>query len=178
MNIEIRQTTGEDVHLLPAIEHSAGESFRDIPGLAWVADSDDMSTENHLEYVKKGTSWVAEADGLIVGFLCAEAAGKDLHIWEMAVGCEWQGHGIGRRLTLTAIEHASLHRFKSVTLTTFRDVPWNEPFYRSLGFEIIAGEKLDERLDEILRAEIQKGFPGSLRCAMRLMVTSDPGEDV
>jgi GNAT superfamily N-acetyltransferase len=171
---KIRLTEEEDVRLLPAIEHSAGESFRDLPELAWIADADDMSVEIHLKYVLKGTSWVAETDSLLVGFLCAEAVAQDLHVWEMAVRREWQGKGIGRQLMMAAIEHGRSRRYKSVTLTTFRGVPWNEPFYHSRGFEIIIAEELDAHLEEILRAEIHEGFPGSLRCAMRLMLASIP----
>jgi GNAT superfamily N-acetyltransferase len=128
-----------------------------------------MSTETHLTYVTKRTSWVAEVDDQVVGFLCAEPAARDLHIWELSVRREWQGRGIGRRLMKTVIEHAQHNKFLSVTLTTFREVPWNEPFYRSLGFEMIDREKMDSRLKKILDAEIQHGLPGDLRCAMQLL---------
>lgn len=167
----IRPTKVEDVHLLPEIEHSAGEKFRDLPDLAWIADGEDMPAKTHLKYVAKGTSWVAEAGDRIVGFVCAEPAASDLHIWELSVRQEWQGKGIGRQLMETTIEYARINRFRFVTLTTFQEVAWNGPFYRSLGFEEIDGEKLDVRLEKILQAEIQHGFPGSLRCAMRLLVT-------
>ncbi len=170
-NINIRLTKIEDISLLPDIEYSAGESFRDLPDLAWIADDDAMSVETHLKYVIKGTSWIAEADDQIVGFLCAESTAIDLHVWLLAVRREWQGKGIGRRLMKTVIEHAHRNEFISVTLTTFREVPWNEPFYRSLGFEMVDREKIDPRLQEILHAEIQHGLPGVLRCAMRLLVS-------
>jgi len=130
-----------------------------------------MSAETHLKYVLQGTSWVAEADSQIVGFLCAEAAERDFHIWELDVRREWQGNGIGRKLMKAAIEHAHNNEFNSVTLTTFIGVPWNEPFYHSLGFESIEKNKLDSRLKDVLRVEIQHGLPGNLRCAMRLSVS-------
>ncbi|SRR5258706_2123890 len=171
--MNIRPTRIEDIDLLPVIEDSAGESFRDIPNLAWIADDESMSVETHLHYVLQGTSWIAEADHLVIGFLCAESADTDLHVCELAVRREWQHHGIGRRLMKTAIEHARRNQFQAVTLATFREIPWNEPFYRSLGFEIIDQEKLNARLEQILHAEIQHGFPSSLRCAMRLLIATD-----
>ncbi len=177
LNMNIRPTKIEDIDLLPAIEDSAGESFRDIPDLAWIADDDAMSTETHLQYVLQGTSWVAEVDDQLIGFVCAESVDTDLHVCELAVRREWQHQGIGRRLMKTAIEHARRNQFQAVTLTTFREIPWNEPFYHSLGFEIIDQEKLDARLEQILHAEIQHGFPSSLRCAMRLLVSSIHEED-
>ena len=131
-----------------------------------------MSPEAHMKYVMSGTSWVAEADQQIVGFLCAEWVMSDLHVWEMAVRREWQGRGIGRQLMNAATDYAYHNRLKSVTLTTFRAVPWNEPFYRSLGFEVVAAESMGLRLAKILHNEIQHGFPDHLRCAMRLWISS------
>lgn len=129
-----------------------------------------MSPETHMKYVMSGTSWIAEVENQIVGFLCAEVAMGDLHVWEMAVRREWQGQGIGRKLMNAAIDHAYRNQLRSVTLTTFREVSWNEPFYRSLGFEIIHTEGIEPRLAGILQEEIQHGFPGHQRCAMRLWV--------
>jgi GNAT superfamily N-acetyltransferase len=170
INTYIRLTKIEDVDLLPDIELSAGESFRDLPDQAWIAEDDHMSVETHLKYVIRGTSWVALADDQRVGFLCAELVVRGLHVWELSVRREWQGKGIGRRLIETAMEHARRTTLRSVTLPTFRQVPWNEPFYRSLGFEIIDAQKLEPRLATILHAEIQHGFPSGLRCAMRLLL--------
>lgn len=171
INASIRLTTIEDVRLLPGVEYSAGERFRDIPHLAWIADDDVMTTETHLKSVKEGTSWVAEVDHQVVGFVCAESAAQDLHIWELAVRREWQAKGLGRKLMSTVLDHARRNRFKSVTLTTFREVPWNEPFYRSLGFEVLENEKMDSRLKQILADEVQHGIPGDLRCAMQFLIS-------
>lgn len=174
----IRLTKAEEVGLLPEIECSAGESFRDWPQLAWIADDEDMSPEAHLQYAQKGTSWVAEVDGRIVGFLCAEVLSGDLQVWELEVRPEWQGQGIGRRLMETAIEYARRHQLRWVTLTTFRQVPWNEPFYRRLGFEIIDTKDIDPRLARVLQQEAQHGLPADLRCAMRLVVLPAQEQDL
>jgi GNAT superfamily N-acetyltransferase len=131
-----------------------------------------MSADEHLQYVLEETSWVSEVEGQVTGFLCAHEMDRDLHIEELAVRHEYQGHGIGRRLLQTVVEYARRNGFRSVTLTTFREVLWNEPFYRSMGFEIIAAEKMDSWLKEILDAEIVRGFPADLRCAMRLWISS------
>ena len=160
----------EEVSLLPEIEQSAGEGFRDLPDLAWIADSGNMSAEMHLMYVKQRTSWVAEVESQIVGFLCAEIMERDLHVWEVSVRQEWQSKGIGQQLMETTIQYASDNQLRCVTLTTFREVPWNAPFYRSLGFKILDMSSLEPRLEKILQDEIQHGLPGDLRCAMQLIV--------
>jgi hypothetical protein len=65
------------------------------------------------------------------------------------------------------IEPARDLGLNALTLTTFRDVPWNAPFYARFGFETLAPGELDPRLEAILRAEIAHGIPGDRRCAMR-----------
>jgi hypothetical protein len=44
----IRLAEIRDAELLPGIERSAGERFRLIPELAWIADGDDLPVEHHL----------------------------------------------------------------------------------------------------------------------------------
>jgi len=60
--------------------------------------------------------------------------------------------------------------FARVTLTTFRDVPWNAPFYRRLGFEEIPAADLHPELREIMDEEATHGLDPTLRIAMRRSV--------
>lgn len=169
MTYSIRQTRADDVLLLGAIEDSAAALFRTIPELAWIADdAGGVSRVEHLTYVAAGTSWVAEEnEARVVGFLCAEPVADCLHIWEVAVLPHVQQRGMGRALVETAITFARARSLQSVTLTTFRSVPWNEHFYQKLGFETLGEINLNERLVAILDREIERGLPGAGRCAMR-----------
>ena len=67
-----------------------------------------------------------------------------------------------------AMAQARLDGLKAVTLTTFRQVGWNEPFYHSLGFRTLAIHELSARLAEILETEVLGGLPREARCAMAL----------
>jgi hypothetical protein len=54
-----------------------------------------------------------------------------------------------------------------VTLTTFRDVPWNAPYYQRLGFEVIQPTEWGPQLTDLVRVE-QSRIPGHHpRVAMR-----------
>jgi predicted N-acetyltransferase YhbS len=86
----------------------------------------------------------------------------------MSVSEAFQGHGIGRALLGAVIEWAVTHRFAALTLTTFHNVPWNAPFYRRIGFEVLGVSDLDEHLSALLRKEIEGGFAEGTPCAMRL----------
>lgn len=171
MEVVIRPTRAEDATHLPTIERTASFLFRTIPDLAWIADADDMPVKRHLEFVARGTSWVAEAaPGQIAAFLCAEATDEALHIWELSVAIDHQRKGIGSRLISHAIAFAREARLASVTLTTFRAIPWNEPAYQRIGFVTLQTDELDERLHAILDREAAAGLPRDRRCAMRLFL--------
>jgi N-acetylglutamate synthase-like GNAT family acetyltransferase len=89
----------------------------------------------------------------------------------VAVLTEHQGRGSGRRLIETARAHAELTGLSALKLTTFRDVPWNGPFYARLGFEMLSPSSLGNRLSAILANEAAGGLPRERRCAMRLNLT-------
>ena len=166
MKIIFRPTTAHDVASLPAIERAAGQRFRALPELAWLADGDVISVEQHRDYAEQGLSWLALAAGRPVGFLLAEAHASSLFIVELSVDLDWQGKGIGRQLIACAAEHARKKGLASLTLTTFRDVPWNAPFYARLGFERVTA--LTPELRQKREEEAAHGFAYETRCAMRL----------
>lgn len=166
----IRPTTAADIGVLPAVERSAAESFRQIPGLGWLVDGGVMPERRHAELAAAGTSWVAVAAGEPIGFLAAEVIGGELHIWELAVRQDQQGRGLGRALVQSAVDGAADRGLAAVTLTTFREVPWNQPFYEKIGFSTLSADATGERLAAILRSEVEQGLPGERRCAMRLVI--------
>lgn len=118
--------------------------------------------------IAAGTVWVAEdADGRLRGFLAAERADDELHIWEIDVLSQDQGRGFGRRLIEEARAYAESAALSALTLTTFRDVPWNAPLYARLGFEMLPTSSSGPRLDSIFEREAGLGLPRERRCAMR-----------
>ncbi|ETH87020.1 acetyltransferase, GNAT family [Bordetella pertussis STO1-CHOC-0018] len=77
------------------------------------------------------------------------------------------GGGIGGRLVRAAIDAAAAAGLPAITLTTFRDLPWNQPFYARLGFATLQADGLNVRLQAILAREASLGLPAARRCAMR-----------
>ena len=164
----IRRTTDADVPGLPAVERSAARAFATSPELSWIVDDDVLDEAQQRRFAAAGGSWVADIAGAPVGFICAELVGHEVHVWEIAVDEAYQQQGIGSRLMAhveAAARDAGAH---AVTLTTFRDVAWNGPFYASLGYEVIDPAAYSARLRRILELEAQAGIPGDRRCAMRL----------
>ena len=72
-----------------------------------------------------------------VGFVSVELVGGIPHIWQLAVDPDHGRRGLGRALMEAACDWARSEHFDAITLTTYRDVPWNGPFYESLGFVVL-----------------------------------------
>jgi GNAT superfamily N-acetyltransferase len=166
--IIIRAANDQDTPLLPDIERSSGEIFRQSPGLEWIADDTVQSQEQHRALIADGIALVAEVQGAgLAAFLNGEVAPDALHIWQITVHRDQQRQGIGRTLIEAAQQLAIDRGITALTLTTFRNVPWNEPYYRRLGFVTLDSVELNPRLEAILRSEGQAGMPIAQRCAMR-----------
>lgn len=169
--INIRPAKDRDASLLPEIERSSGEIFRQLPGLEWIADDKVQSEEQHRALIADGLAIVADVQGFgIAAFLNGELTPDALHIWQIAVHRDQQGHGIGRELIEAAQQVAADHGINALTLTTFREVPWNEPYYQRLGFVTLDDEDLGPRLRAVLNSEGQAGLPMEQRCAMRKLL--------
>ncbi|MEN3929937.1 GNAT family N-acetyltransferase [Microvirga sp. W0021] len=166
----IRKTEVGDAFYLPPVERSAGQVFKSIPELAFIADDQITDVAGHLAAIDAGKSWVAIniSDSSIIGFLVGEQIGADLYIGEFSVAAPWQGQGVGRALLKQVMLEAKREGFSRLTLTTFRDVLWNGPFYGKLGFVILSSENTDAYLRDTLRAEAEHGIPVEQRCAMAL----------
>ncbi|MBZ9957599.1 GNAT family N-acetyltransferase [Mesorhizobium sp. B2-4-2] len=165
----IRPARDDEAKELPDIEQSAGLAFRSIPDLAWIAEDGNMSVERHRALITEGTCWVAtDKRDRAIAFLSASVEDDALHILEFDVRFEWQGSGIGRALLETVIEESRRRGLATITLTTFRDVAWNVPFYRKFGFRVLEDARIDARLAGWLRQEAAHGMPVSRRCAMLL----------
>lgn len=159
----LRRAILADAERLPAVERSAAEAFRGhLHG--WIADDTVAEPAFHAPLIEAGTVWVAEIDGEITGFVSCQQVDVDLHVWELDVALPFQQRGLGRRLINCAIDHALEQGLEALTLTTFRDVPFNGPFYASVGFEIVA--QPTSRLAGLLDGEAARGMTD--RCAMRL----------
>lgn len=169
---EVRRGRLEEAAALPAIERSAAQAFLSIPELAWIADDDVLDVQAHRHFVETGGSWVALDTARIIGFGCAERVEADLHVWELAVSEQHQGRGAGTALMAAIEAHARRIGTRRLTLTTFRDVPWNEAFYQRLGYRVLTTTELDARLRYVLELEVRAGMPQARRCAMERRLTS------
>jgi predicted N-acetyltransferase YhbS len=104
----------------------------------------------------------------VVGFAMAQEQDECLHLAVMAVHPAHGGRGLGRKLVLAIVNEAVRRQRAGVTLTTFDDLPWNGPFYRSVGFRVLGDDELSPALRQVLAQEEKLGM--TTRVAMVRMV--------
>ena len=167
LSIQIREARSGDVEHLPEIERSAAQIFKQDKDWAWLADDDVQPTSLHQNYIQSRNSWVAVHDDIPVGFINGVEYNKTFHICELSVTEAWQSQGVGRAL-LNAVEQIMRDRgIATITLTTFKDVPWNAPFYEKQGYVTLEEGNLSIFLMDILDEEAEAGLDPHSRCAMQ-----------
>lgn len=128
--------TSEHPPLLPEIERSAASLFGDaVPAQLLETTTPEPVL---IAAQREGTLWVAVGpDDQPVGFARVEVEGTRAHLAELDVLPAHGRRGVGTTLVQAAERWALSNGFTELTLTTYRDFPWNEPFYAGLGFEVV-----------------------------------------
>ena len=163
--IRIRKAIEADVPLLDAVEQSAARVFENAK-VAYEVGSHTVAPELLTRLAQAGTLWVAADDNnKPVGFAACYPLDGFFYLHEISVAREQQGKGIGRRLMNVIEDYALDHNYPYIGLVTFRDVRWNGPFYKSLGYKEIAPD-LYSGLHNKFKDDIRHGHDPALRSVM------------
>ncbi|MEV0822596.1 GNAT family N-acetyltransferase [Nonomuraea rubra] len=100
------------------------------------------------------------------GFALVGWVDGNLHLEQLAVRPDRMRQGIGGRLMAAVLDHAAASGAPAVTLTTFRDVPWNAPWYERHGFSVLAEEAWGPELRALVRQERDLGIEVAPRVVM------------
>jgi GNAT superfamily N-acetyltransferase len=139
MPLTVRTAQPRDLPLLPEIESSSDTVFATVgieftPGPTVI---EQMGEDNRILVLGDpplGFAALAQVDGRS-------------HLEQISVHGSLIGQGFGRLLLQAAIDEAA----GDLTLITFRDVPWNGPWYARFGFT----ELPEQRWGRQLRAHWQ-----------------------
>src|SRR5262245_42823674 len=156
-----------DIGLLPAIELAAATL---LTGYAPDSVLKETTRQDVLEKAQRdGHLWVVLVDDDPVGFAHVEMIESNAaHLEEIDVRPEHGRLGLGTRLVMHVCEWAASAGYESVSLTTFRDVPWNMPFYARLGFTVVPESELSPALRNVVDDERRRGLDSSRRVVMRI----------
>ena len=125
---DIRPARREDLDALTAIEREGDQEF-----VALFGPLDWMATPGVERMATPGFLLVAGEPG--VGFAHVLELEGIAHLEQLAVRPDVHRQGIGSALVRAAMAEAGGRGDDEISLCTYADVPWNGPFYATLGFE-------------------------------------------
>ena len=173
LRYEIARARPEHLGRLAAIELAAAQLLRGHAPesvLNEVTDGDTLADAARHERL-----WVVLAGDAPVGFAHVEMLADDLpHLEEVDVEPSHGQRGLGTALVRTVCEWATAAGFPMLTLTTFRFVPWNMPFYTRLGFVEIPLDLLRPELAAVVSDETSRGLAPETRVVMAYRCSQPP----
>lgn len=165
-DIRIREARSDELGAVAEIERAAGALFDSWRDRVALDDGDPTPLSVLAEARERGDLLVAVgADDTPLGVCFLGELDGEGHLWELDVHPDHGRQGIGRALVEFTIETMRARGYAGVTLTTFREVPWNGPFYESAGF--VAIEPSGPEMQGVVAKEESLGLDFSQRCAMR-----------
>lgn len=164
----IRQARSTDIPLLEYVERSAAEIFRTV-GLDHLLDGATVDP-NLLAYMAISNTLLVAVNrwDQPIGFIGGQNIVGNFHIIELSVAQSQQGKGVGKALMSAIYEQARREGYRALTLTTFRHLPWNGPWYQRLGFSEVNAADWGREYEDILEHEAQNGLDVKQRCVMAL----------
>jgi GNAT superfamily N-acetyltransferase len=162
-----RLARAEDLTDLRRIELAAGALFATV-GMDDVAGDEPASLEVLAGYQGDGRAWVSVGDDdRPVGYALAFELDGAGHLEQLSVDPAAGRQGRGRELVEVVAAWARGRGLAGVTLSTFLDVAWNAPYYRTLGFGVLAEHELTPGLVTLRRARRRTVWtpPGAPSCA-------------
>jgi len=163
----VRLARPDEVGRLREIEDEAGERFDGLdifdPSL-----SSSFSLDEMFRLAKLNQVWVAcDSNDKPVGMIVASIRCGNGYIEELDVLPEHGRRGLGVRLLDQVCQWAREKGCVAVDLSTFRDVPWNGPFYRKNGFRDLSMEEWTAEMALIRELETKQGLVPDARVFMR-----------
>ena len=171
----LRLARAEELQACTHIERRAAVRFAEV-GLAEV-----MSTVvTPLAELERGVGdrglfvAVEEATDAPVGFALVRRVDEEAHLVELDVLPEHGRKGLGRALVIAALSWGVERRLPRLTLSTLSFVPFNAPFYASLGFEVIEADAMGPELRALVHHDEGRGLPSDGRVVMARTLPRPP----
>jgi GNAT superfamily N-acetyltransferase len=156
---QIRPARFEELPLLSHIENSAAALFLDTP-YAFLVNDDPLPLNFVQQQFQAGRVWVAvDCHEIVVGYAIACEVDETLYLQQIDVEPEHGCRGIGSALVNTVCNWAQQQGYEIVSLSTFRDLPWNAPFYSKMGFHPVHEAELTTGFQQIRLKELEAGLP-------------------
>ncbi|MBW8481112.1 GNAT family N-acetyltransferase [Actinomadura parmotrematis] len=151
MDTDVRLAGPGDLDGLPAIENSGDPLFAEL-GIVFGPGP------TVIEKLRGTGAEVLVAGRPPVGFAATSPVDGAVHLEQISVRADLVRRGIGGRLLRAVIARAAAAGAPGVSLLTFRDVPFNGPWYAAHGFAVLPAERWGPGLRGYRGAEAAEGL--------------------
>ena len=162
----LRLARAADAPGMAEVEPDAASLFDSYEPFADFVLPPARNEDCYRKLIGRGHCLVATSEDTLVGFAAARPYGRELHLHELSVRRAFQNGGLGGTLLQAVAIDAINSGFRAITLCTFREVPWNAPFYRERGFVEVDDLDAHPRLRASMDEAVAAGLPREMRVAM------------
>jgi ribosomal protein S18 acetylase RimI-like enzyme len=156
-----------EIPALIAVDLAAGQLFAGTGMLPDAALADHVPAEVFEAAMPGGHLLVARSKaGAPAGFALTSVRGRSLYLDQISVHPDHGRRGLGAALMRRVLKEAGRRRLQGVTLSTFRNLAWNAPFYRTLGFRELPRRRMADWMLAI-EARQAEDMDVAQRCFMR-----------
>lgn len=165
--IQLRDGRIEDMLRIQEIEQASSRRFARIGMAEIAADAPTSSATLSARIGSRDLVVAADAKDIPIGFAMFSEVDACGYIEEMDVLPSHAGRRIGAALIDEIGRRSEARGLSALLLSTFRDVPWNAPYYRRLGFETIEDKAVSLAMARIRRDHMARGLDEKNRVFMR-----------
>lgn len=134
--VDFRSARLDEIETIRTLERASAQRF---VGLMDALADDEPSPASILAIrIADGGLVVAMEEGTIAGFAMFRRVEARAYVEQLDVLPAFAGRAIGAALLDEVAARARAAGLEGLSLSTFREVPWNAPYYRRLGFVEVA----------------------------------------
>lgn len=163
--IAIRRATLDDASAVLTIGERADRLFAGH-GFPQITAPPPAPIEAIRALLAGNDAWIAETNGVPAGFAIAGQAAGQYWLRELAVDPVLGRRGIGNAILATVLENVRSTDRAAVFLSSFREVPFNRPFYERHGFAVVEPESAAPELRRQFLSEVPPGVDPVTRVLM------------
>lgn len=157
----------EEIPDLVRIDLAAGKLFAGTGLLPEAELSDHVPEDVLAAAISAGhLHTVRDYKGRLAGFALTSVRRRALYLDQISVHPGHGRKGLGAALLARVMAEAKERGLKTVLLSTFRELPWNAPFYKRHGFRILPKRRYETWMLQIEEAQAARGIDVSKRCFM------------
>lgn len=167
MEFDLRLSHDNDLEQLQRLSVRARQRYTIIPSLAHVVESPPLGADR-FEACRVMVAVDRHSDE-VIGFVAMRLLDDYLYLDNISVEPLASGKGVGKSLLSPVVAYAHLRRADAVSLTTFREPPWNGPWFRQHGFCPMPTDCIGDGLRRVMKRQSQTYDPATRETLWRLL---------